>query len=182
MRHAQPAIVTSQGAPSLFITMAGRGGGPQESRNRIAAEALKIHLSSSFLLTMKRAFPPTRPAPTASQTASPREEISEGCKTGGLDDGDLTYRVFKQKVDVLIDVVCKNHVIGRCDGYCYTIEWQKVSFLSPENWKLLASRFKYAQSNHQCLDFLASPFPFAGSHYTYAGGLTCSAACRIFIC
>ena len=74
-------------------------------------------------------------------TANPHwEEVLQGCNAGGLDQGaadaglpcglrqDVINRVFRVKVDRLLDVVTKKHDLGKCTSYCYTIEWQKVCY------------------------------------------------------
>ena len=87
-------------------------------------------------------------------------------------------RVFKLKVDLLLDMVCKKHVLGRCDGYCYTIEWQKVSFVLPKTVNLpQIVGGTHVQPNDPRLARLLSV-----RRSLLNGCLAYSAASRIYIC
>lgn len=54
-------------------------------------------------------------------------EIKESLETYEKveDRPDVVARVFQQKVDELIKVVCKDQILGKCLGYAYSIEFQK---------------------------------------------------------
>ncbi|XP_076041944.1 uncharacterized protein LOC143025817 [Oratosquilla oratoria] len=45
--------------------------------------------------------------------------------TGCCDRPDLVSRVFKLKVEALMDYLTKNHIFGRVKAFLYNIEWQK---------------------------------------------------------
>jgi len=78
------------------------------------------------------------------------EEIVQNCRAGDhtADRPDLVARVFKLKLDSLIDDLTKNGVLRQCIAFVYTIEFQQRGLPHAHILLALRAEDKFTTAEH----------------------------------